>query len=165
MAVNIKLFSLQTNTARCGQRDVFQGRKEVAADQTLAKSVAGLYWFKWKLDSNFEHFWIGSSVSSSAHIPVISFVTQETLSRRHDRWCNPADFKGYSSIAAGILFPCSILGVVFSVFFNSKYCCRNICNSGHCTLICHSVEPADRATLCSWKLLSVLTESFVQLRE
>lgn len=42
MAVNIKWFSLQTNTAQCGLRDVFQGKKEVAADQTLAKSVAWL---------------------------------------------------------------------------------------------------------------------------
>lgn len=133
MAVNIKLFSLQTSTAWCGLRDVFWGRKEVAADQTLAKSVAWLIliqvktWLKLWLSSS----WIGSGVSSSAHIPVISFVTQETLSRRHDRWCSTADFKGDSSIAAGILSPCSILGVVFSVFFNSKYCCRNTCNSGH----------------------------------
>lgn len=134
MAVNIKWFSLQTNTARCGLRDVFQGRKEVAADQTLAKSVAWLIliqvktWLKLWLSSS----WIGSGVSSSAHILVISFVTQETWSRSYDKWCNTANFEGYSSTAAGILFLCSILGVVFSVFFNSKYCCRNICNSGHC---------------------------------
>lgn len=43
MAVKMQWFSLKTNTVWCGLRGFFQGRKEVAADQTLAKSVAWLY--------------------------------------------------------------------------------------------------------------------------
>lgn len=145
-------------------------RKEGSSSWSNTCQISGLAyidsrvktWLKLWLSSS----WVGSGVGSSAHILVISFITQETWSGRYDKWCNTADFKGCSSTAAGILFLCSILGVVFSVFFNSKYCCRNICNSGHCTIACHSVEPADRATLCSWNLFSVLqSQSFVQLRE
>lgn len=40
MAVNVQWFCIKTNTVWCDLRDFFQGRKEVADDQTLAKPVA-----------------------------------------------------------------------------------------------------------------------------